>query len=1276
MKTKVLVFILLFASFSPFYQEADYLRNNDLFETSGSTPPSSDYVNAMTIQISNGAAITQLIEHNGSYIALATHQGNGQIGSQSWTSSSSSHALIHILQNGTVLSPYLFTPYPGATIHSTNSGVLIVGNDSGVVNLSIFDLNGTISASMEVGATSGPFNILAVDTHGDKVALTLRCYVQDSSSTTTLGDECATTTGKYNLSTYVVDISTLTTSLVASAGWLNTTSTSVEYGSKSGSMVNTVGPSPECSQFLFVHPNGAIDGLATTDCAISGDWNTAQNLDQSVSLFGATADWSPDDFADWGLGLTASTLDASSTEHYDGWIFGVNECSQDNMMKMEPYGFANSLVFKVIGWTSGNQGLQCSLDTHEEADGSTTTELVKQKWHSREVLIIGDRRLNTSTTDILTTSKDFYGVAVSQKGPIDFISVCHTGSLTNGVTTLAAGTITQRNTIFAWTAAGILNTTVVDASSGCILDLAVSNSTLLVLNDDGVFQEMKLLSSDSDGDSYADINDAFPNDANQWSDGDGDGYGDNPGFTTSDDCPLAFGNSSQGKRGCIDSDGDTWADIDDEFPLDGTQWADDDNDGFGDNTSGNYGDDCPNQSGTSTQDRRGCPDQDLDGFSDANDDYPNNPSQWQDSDGDGFGDNTAGAGGDDCPETYGTSTIDLRGCPDSDNDNYADLIDALPEDPTQQKDIDGDGYGDNPNGSNPDAFRFDPTQHNDTDGDGYGDNIGGTRGDSCPNTHGNSSIDRYGCLDTDGDGYSDEGDGFPDDPLRWIDTDGDGIEDSFDEFPYDPTQSVDSDGDSYGDNPAGNRGDSCPTVHGNSTTDRYGCIDSDGDGVSDEGDGFPDDPLRWVDNDGDGIEDQFDAFPYDPTQTKDSDNDSYGDNQAGNRGDACPDEFGDSTIDRYGCIDSDGDGVSDDGDGFPDDPTRYIDTDGDGYEDSEDDFAFDPTQWLDSDDDGFGDNRFGSNGDKFPNDGTQWSDIDSDGYGDNPNGTNADAFIAEPSQWSDIDNDGCGDNPLGRFPDKFPNDPTQCIDDDGDGYGDNQSGNNPDPYLFDQDNDGYNDSIDILPLLSSPGDLDNDGLPDEEDKFPSDPRESQDNDNDGIGDEADPDDDNDGHLDLAEINSGTDPFNSKSKPIETFEIVLPGTSIGLGAWDLIGIFVGIPITTWIMIGLVTRGGRAQRYEDKLKLATRREDLEEIAVEYEKAVMLRLLGPHQALRLERLRTELDDVLEKQLSQDLYELPSERHPDEAHMYQQEGHDHKKIPKIQMVIKFECTSLNVLL
>ncbi|MEK9698577.1 MAG: hypothetical protein VW270_22585, partial [Candidatus Poseidoniales archaeon] len=59
--------------------------------------------------------------------------------------------------------------------------------------------------------------------------------------------------------------------------------------------------------------------------------------------------------------------------------------------------------------------------------------------------------------------------------------------------------------------------------------------TILALHDDASLQELTLLAADTDGDTYADINDAFPLDSNQWSDGDGDGYGDNPGFTTSDD---------------------------------------------------------------------------------------------------------------------------------------------------------------------------------------------------------------------------------------------------------------------------------------------------------------------------------------------------------------------------------------------------------------------------------------------------------------------------------------------------------------------------------------------------------------------------------------------------------------------------------------------------------------------------------------------------------------------------------------------------------------------
>lgn len=73
---------------------------------------------------------------------------------------------------------------------------------------------------------------------------------------------------------------------------------------------------------------------------------------------------------------------------------------------------------------------------------------------------------------------------------------------------------------------------------------------------------------------------------------------------------------------------------------------------------------CSNGAGNSTIDRVGCMDTDGDGFSDpdANWTWVNNA--------------------DSCPFTYGTSREILCGCPDMDNDWYADMIDP---------DIDGDG---------------------------------------------------------------------------------------------------------------------------------------------------------------------------------------------------------------------------------------------------------------------------------------------------------------------------------------------------------------------------------------------------------------------------------------------------------------------------------------------------------------------------------------------------------------------------------------------------------
>lgn len=55
-------------------------------------------------------------------------------------------------------------------------------------------------------------------------------------------------------------------------------------------------------------------------------------------------------------------------------------------------------------------------------------------------------------------------------------------------------------------------------------------------------------------------------------------------------------------------------------------------------------------------------------------------------------------------------------------------------------------------------------------------------------------------------------------------------------------------------------------------------MDSDGDGVIDSEDAFPNDPSETVDTDGDGIGDNSDVFPNDPTETIDTDGDGVGDN--------------------------------------------------------------------------------------------------------------------------------------------------------------------------------------------------------------------------------------------------------------------------------------------------------------------------------------------------------------------------------------------------------------
>ena len=298
---------------------------------------------------------------------------------------------------------------------------------------------------------------------------------------------------------------------------------------------------------------------------------------------------------------------------------------------------------------------------------------------------------------------------------------------------------------------------------------------------------------------------------------------------------------------------------------------------------------------------------------------------------------------------------------------------------------------------------YDTTSRN-TDGDSYIDSD-----DDCYDVIGTSSANLQGCLDSDGDTWADSEDACPNDVSQYLDTDQDGVCDGYDWNPVDPTQSEDSDGDGYGDNASGNQGDhfsndstqwydndndgfgdnadghnpdACRFIYGNSTNDRFGCPDGDGDGWSD-GD------ESWT------AEHGADAFPNDADETMDSDMDGLGDNT-----DVFPNDANETS-------DSDGDGVGDNGDDFPNDANETMDSDMDGLGDNADAFPNDANETADSDGDGVG-----NNGDDFPNDADETIDSDMDGLGDN-----ADAFPNDANETADSDGDGVGDNA-----DYFPND--------------------------------------------------------------------------------------------------------------------------------------------------------------------------------------------------------------------------------------------------------------
>jgi hypothetical protein len=212
----------------------------------------------------------------------------------------------------------------------------------------------------------------------------------------------------------------------------------------------------------------------------------------------------------------------------------------------------------------------------------------------------------------------------------------------------------------------------------------------------GYDNDMDGCTDDTDGDGVTDDLDVFPDEPTQWSDRDGDTWGDNPSGNRPDQCPdtpTQWVLLARDRFGCAweeedaDSDGvmngyDDCPDTESGRTVDAdgcSDWQlDDDGDGVADSD-----DVCPGHDDNVDTDGDGTPD-----GCDSTDDTP--PA---DSDGDGYGDDPDGPQADGCPTVWGSSTQDLYGCPDADNDTVSDYNDVCPGH-DDNVDTDGDGTPD------------------------------------------------------------------------------------------------------------------------------------------------------------------------------------------------------------------------------------------------------------------------------------------------------------------------------------------------------------------------------------------------------------------------------------------------------------------------------------------------------------------------------------------------------------------------------------------------------
>ncbi|WP_340931320.1 PA14 domain-containing protein [Polaribacter marinaquae] len=658
-------------------------------------------------------------------------------------------------------------------------------------------------------------------------------------------------------------------------------------------------------------------------------------------------------------------------------------------------------------------------------------------------------------------------------------------------------------------------------------------------DNDGILDHLDL---DADNDGIADVVEAGGTDTNgdgkadNFTDADNDGFND----VVDGDPTNALANGSDANGANTDNALIvTGADTNNDGTPNSYPNGDTDNDGILDHLdldSDNDGiADVVEAGGTDTNGdgkADNFTDADNDGFNDVVDGDPTN-ALANGSDANGANtDNAlivtgADTNNDGTPNSYPNGDTDNDGILDhldldADNDGIADVVEA------GGTDTNGDGKADNFTDADNDGFNDvvdgDPTNALANGSDANGANTDNalivtgadTNNDGTPNSYPNGDTDNDGILDhldldSDNDGIADvveaggtdtNGDGKAD---NFTDADNDGFNDVVD---GDPTNALANGSDANGANTdnalivtgADTNNDGTPNSYPNGDTDNDGILDhldldADNDGIADVVE------AGGTDTNGDGKADNF----------TDADNDGFNDVVDGDPTNALANGSDANGANTDNALIVTGDDTNNDGT-----PNSYPngDTDNDGKLDFID---------IDADNDGIPDNIEGQTSSDYvaPSGiGSSITDANNNGVDDNYEDgqigltpVNTDSSVDNIPDYLDSDSDNDG------ILDIVENGDTDNVlsgsDIDNDGLDDNFDDNNDTSIQGSTVNDGLGNSdkvTNITNLENAYGDADND--------FPGagdlDYRDTSDRDNDGIADNIDIDDDNDGILDLVE----------------------------------------------------------------------------------------------------------------------------------------------------------------